>query len=513
MILRIGSNGSAVAQLQLNLNQLAENGNFTLPEGPLKGTGTFGEKTEETVQAFQKKFGLKADGVVGPETFAKMDSLKGWSADASPIGRTKGRKAPKKAKTPKTKKAARAAKEVTDARAEITQKLIEIAQHEVGVREVGGNNCGVRVRDYQRATELRPLGPWPWCAAFTDWVIREWINNFPEVRRALGWRNEELEAKRPKTASAFEYLDWARRFEQEILPPTATPEPGMIAIFEFSHICFVKAPIDAQTFQTIEGNTNGRGDRDSVTGDGVWEKTRPRNLLRNFIRWHFVTAPGAGTFISDAQPPAKLLPNTQGIGGIPREAIEFIIDEEGMDQPWRFPGGDSGVTLGHGYDLGAGTESNAEMVNDWKAWLNGAQLDRLGIAIGKTGETADALCPQFRDINVTVEAADDVFFRATVPKYYNKMLSAFPNVNKLPGSAQGALLSLVFNRGTSLKGDRRREMSEIKDLLAGEPPYDLAAIAKELREMKRLWEGKGLDGLIARREREARLVESCIVPC
>ena len=56
-------------------------------------------------------------------------------------------------------------------------------------------------------------------------------------------------------------------------------------------------------------------------------------------------------------------------------------------------------------------------------------------------------------------------------------------------------------------------MRKINELLAGEPPYELARIARELRAMKRIWEGKGLNGLITRREREARLVESAIVPC
>jgi GH24 family phage-related lysozyme (muramidase) len=211
-----------------------------------------------------------------------------------------------------------------------------------------------------------------------------------------------------------------------------------------------------------------------------------------------------------SRPAADGLPNSRGIGSIPREAIEFIIDEEGMDQPWKFPGGDFGVSLGHGYDLGAGTESKVDMVDDWKQWLNGAELDRLSLAIGKTGPTAKELCPQFRDINITIDAADEVFFRVTVPKYHKQMLGALPNADKLPGSAQGALLSLIFNRGTSMKGDRREEMRDIKTLLAGEPPYDLKKIAAEIRNMKRLSQGKGLDGLIARREREARMVESAI---
>jgi hypothetical protein len=196
------------------------------------------------------------------------------------------------------------------------------------------------------------LGDWPWCAAFTSWVIREWLNTYPEVQRALGWKNEEIEAKRPKTAGAFAYIDWARRFDQEILPPSTRPEPGMIAVFDFSHISFVKEAADGSNFLSIEGNTNGQGTRDSVTGDGVWEKKRAKSLVRKFIRWRFIAAPGEGTFVSNAAPAPDVLPNTLGIGAIPREAIEFIIDEEGMDQPWKFPGGDSGVTLGHGYDLG-----------------------------------------------------------------------------------------------------------------------------------------------------------------
>ena len=53
MILRIGSNGSAVAQLQLTLNQLAHAGQVKLPKGELRGTGTFGEKTKATVKALQ----------------------------------------------------------------------------------------------------------------------------------------------------------------------------------------------------------------------------------------------------------------------------------------------------------------------------------------------------------------------------------------------------------------------------------------------------------------------------
>jgi hypothetical protein len=157
MILRIGSTGSAVAQLQLTLNELAHAKHFSLPDGELKGTGTFGEKTENTVKAFQKKFALNVDGIAGPQTFEKIDELRG-----------------------KLLRAARPATAAEKAsREKLSGRLIEIAQREVGVREVGGNNCGVRVRDYQRATDLRPLGAWPWCGASGPGGL---------IRHPAGWR-------------------------------------------------------------------------------------------------------------------------------------------------------------------------------------------------------------------------------------------------------------------------------------------------------------------------------------
>jgi GH24 family phage-related lysozyme (muramidase) len=56
-------------------------------------------------------------------------------------------------------------------------------------------------------------------------------------------------------------------------------------------------------------------------------------------------------------------------------------------------------------------------------------------------------------------------------------------------------------------GDRRREMRAIRDAV---PKKDLKEIATQLRSMKRLWINKELDGLLKRREAEAKLVESTV---
>jgi hypothetical protein len=55
--------------------------------------------------------------------------------------------------------------------------------------------------------------------------------------------------------------------------------------FDFSHTGIVLED-DGKYIVTVEGNTNGKGDRDSESGDGVWRKIRRKTLAKNFIRIH-----------------------------------------------------------------------------------------------------------------------------------------------------------------------------------------------------------------------------------
>jgi hypothetical protein len=167
-----------------------------------------------------------------------------------------------------------------------------------------------------------------------------------------------------------------------------------------------------------------------------------------------------------------------------------------------WPGGASGVTIGVGYDLGYNT--SAQFTADWGSRLDKGAAERLAKCLGSKGTAAKALIPGVKDIAVPWAAASAVFFARTVPRFYKQAQGAFPGMERLPLDAQGALVSLVFNRGTSMKGKSRVEMRAIRDLV---PKGDLKGIAAELRKMKRLWMGKGLDGLIRRREDEAKLVE------
>ena len=61
---------------------------------------------------------------------------------------------------------------------------------------------------------------------------------------------------------------------------------GDIVVFAFSHVGIViEDQLPGKDYiVTVEGNTNGKGERDSVSGDGVWRKTRKTNLVKNYIR-------------------------------------------------------------------------------------------------------------------------------------------------------------------------------------------------------------------------------------
>lgn len=162
-------------------------------------------------------------------------------------------------------------------------RLIAIAESQVGVREVGGNNRGSRIREYQTATDLPP-GAWPWCAAFSCWCIREWLKD-PQVVQWLNLQRRTPDEWRPKTALAYGFTSWARQRPNttRIFTERDSAKPGDIVTFDFSHIGFVVSE-SGDSIQCIEGNTNGKGERDSESGDGVWLKVRKKTLVKDLIR-------------------------------------------------------------------------------------------------------------------------------------------------------------------------------------------------------------------------------------
>jgi GH24 family phage-related lysozyme (muramidase) len=154
-----------------------------------------------------------------------------------------------------------------------------------------------------------------------------------------------------------------------------------------------------------------------------------------------------------------------------------------------------------GYDLGYNTGRQTR--KDWSRDLPEIDLERLVSVCGLKGEGARQVLKNIEPISIPLEAAQRVFYESTLTRYAADTARVYGGVQDLHPNAQAALLSLVFNRGASLSGPRRKEMAAIKELVAQK---DYAGIATQIRSMKRLWEDKGLDGLLKRREDETRLV-------
>ena len=171
-----------------------------------------------------------------------------------------------------------------------------------------------------------------------------------------------------------------------------------------------------------------------------------------------------------------------------------------------WPGGASGPTIAIGVDCGYYTPSE---LNDIFDFLSDDQILLICGASGKTGQAGKEYTRKLKEAKIVVdwENAVQIFNELTWPKFSKLAERAFPGLSELCDDAYGAIVSIVFNRGTSMKGDSRLEMRNVRNLIVKK---DYKKIASEIRGMKRLWIGKNLDGLIQRREDEASLVEKCI---
>jgi hypothetical protein len=158
-------------------------------------------------------------------------------------------------------------------------RLATIAESQVGVRE-SGRNSGEAIRKYQQSTSLDP-DRWPWCAAFVDWCIQEWLKD-DEVVAWLGLKARTPEEWRPKTALAYGFLNWSKERPNttKVIDRAEQARPGDIVMYTFSHVGIVVSD-NSKSIQTVEGNTNGEGSRE---GDGVYFKTRSRSLVRSYVR-------------------------------------------------------------------------------------------------------------------------------------------------------------------------------------------------------------------------------------
>jgi GH24 family phage-related lysozyme (muramidase) len=139
-----------------------------------------------------------------------------------------------------------------------------------------------------------------------------------------------------------------------------------------------------------------------------------------------------------------------------------------------WPGGASGVTIGIGYDLGY--QVAADFEEDWASYLDAVTLAGLATVLEQSQ-----------------------------PRTIAETEAALENTGELSPDSLGALVSLVYNRGTSFDapGPRYLEMRKIKALMAAK---QFEQIPDQIRAMKRLW--PTVPGLQRRRDAEADLFQS-----
>lgn len=198
----------------------------------------------------------------------------------------------------------------------------------------------------------------------------------------------------------------------------------------------------------------------------------------------------------------------QVLGGkvvISEESFKYILEAEGYGDCPYVPGGNSGVTIGYGYDLGQQSESQVR--RDLKDIYSPQVLERLIGVVGKKGDDARDVVGSVSDIKISKDLALNLASNMKA-RYAQLMVDVYPSIVELHPHCQGAILSLVVNRGNSFTRPdvlSRVEMKQIADDLEASHPDK---VPLRLRAMKRLWQGKAsLRGLILRREEEAKLFE------
>jgi hypothetical protein len=218
------------------------------------------------------------------------------------------------------------------------------------------------------------------------------------------------------------------------------------------------------------------------------------------------------TATTQVSTPSRQTSSTQH--GLTSKMYEFVVRHETGGRTYyesrlhrpTWPGGASGVTIGIGYDLGYNTASGFD--RDWKKLLDPKVFARLHAVLGIKGKEASSRVSALKNISISWDNAISVFNSRTLPRFIAQTKRTFPGSDKLHPDVFGVLVSLVFNRGGSTTGASRAEMKNIREAISGNiKTKDLNNyIADQIVAMKRLWKGKGLDGLLRRRDEEAAIV-------
>lgn len=364
----------------------------------------------------------------------------------------------------------------------------DIALQEEAKHISEADNSDVITKEYFAATSLGPQSKMaPWCAAFVAYCMQK--SGSPEAAASI-----------PATDSALAvtWAGWGQGLpvRADVVPQGAVvvmqPAPGVDGS---GHVGFCVQFLDnGNSIQLLGGNQSDR----------VQRSTFPASRI-NSIRWLDLEPSNVRTGF-DSAPVDPNNPKNQ----ISQKAIDLIVFFEVSspafyEKKYRkptWPGGQSGVTIGIGYDVGY---ADGHLVNDWTGKIPRPMIDALQQVVGVKGSRASTLARQLGgSVDVPIEAAMSVFKDTDIPRWVKKVQDALPNCNLLDKDCLGALVSLAYNRGASfsLAGARYAEMRDIKMHMANR---EFRLIPDDIRHMKRLW--PTVPGLQTRREKEAQLFE------
>jgi uncharacterized protein (TIGR02594 family) len=210
---------------------------------------------------------------------------------------------------------------------------------------------------------------------------------------------------------------------------------------------------------------------------------------------------------SSAPTPSNVSPSDLPIS---QKAIDLIVEAEVTskavyEKRYRhpiWPKGQSGVTVGIGYDVGH--QSKDQVAQDWTGVIDDNMVKLLQKACGIKGPAAGPLAKELAAVDVPFDKAMQVFLKRDVPRWVGIVAKALSNIKDphITPDRLGALVSLAYNRGPSFAkaGDRYREMNNIRRHMTGR---QFALIPDEFRSMKRLW--PDMAGLRRRRDAEAAM--------
>lgn len=196
--------------------------------------------------------------------------------------------------------------------------------------------------------------------------------------------------------------------------------------------------------------------------------------------------------------PSPVVP-TEGVVFIARQEVSSRTNYDRACAKPTWPGGESGVTIGIGYDL----RFQGDFESCWAPRLPAATAAALRPWIGKPGSAAAAA--SLSQYSIPFFAAWDVFTALTLPAEVKSTEGAYGDLMPLPPLCRAALVSLVYNRGPSLgdpgdTGGSRSEMRAIHDLIQ---KNELDKVPAQFLSMQRLWPNAA--GLRARRAAEAQM--------